>query len=171
MWNISASARRNLLVISAFALGSLPMYGQTADTGAIAGSVNDPSGAPVAGAAVVINSLATREERDLTTDGEGNFSVPFLTPGNYDVTVRTAGFKPLVLKSVQVQITEVSRLKIQLTISGVKEQVTVSANPPLLQTENATLGRVIGQQTIVDLPLVNRNYTEILGLTAGINTD
>src|SRR6266403_1054481 len=171
MWKISASARRNLLVISAFALCSRPMYGQTANTGAIAGSVSDPSGAPVAGAAVVINREATGEERDLTTNAEGIFSVPFLTPGNYDLTVRAPGFKPLVLKSVLVQITEVSRLKIQLTISSAKEQITVSAKPPLLQTENATLGRVIGQQTIVDLPLVNRNYTEILGLTAGINTD
>src|ERR1700687_3294440 len=171
MWNISAPARRNLLVISAFALCSLPMHGQTANTGAIAGSVNDPSGALVARAAVVIRSQATGEEREVTTDAQGNFSVPFLTPDNYDLTVRAPGFKPLVLKSVLVQITEVSRLKIQLTISSAKEQITVSAKPPLLQTENATLGRVIGQQTIVDLPLVNRNYTEILGLTAGINTD
>ncbi len=171
MWKISAPARRNLFVISAFALCSLPMYGQTADTGAIAGTVSDPSGAPVAGAAVVVDSVATREKRDLATDAEGHFSVPFLTPGNYDLTVRAPGFEPLVLKSVQVQITEVSRLKIQLSISGAKEQITVSAKPPLLQTENATLGRVIDQQTVVDLPLVNRNYTEILGLTAGTNTD
>ena len=171
MWKISAPARRTLLAISAFALCSLPIYGQTANTGAIAGSVSDPSGAPVVGAAVVIDSEARREERDLTTDAEGNFSVPFLTPGNYDLTVRAPGFKPFVLKSVQVQITEVSRLKIQLTISDAKEQITVSAKTPLLQTENATLGRVIGRQTVVDLPLVNRNYTEILGLTAGINTD
>src|SRR6266852_1098699 len=171
MWNISDAARRNLLVISVFALCSLPVHDQTANTGAIAGSVSDPSGALVAGAAVVINREATGEERDLTTNAEGIFSVPFLTPGNYDLTVRAPGFKPLVLKSVLVQITEVSRLKIQLTISSAKEQITVSAKPPLLQTENATLGRVIGQQTIVDLPLVNRNFTEILGLTAGINTD
>jgi hypothetical protein len=171
MWNISAPARRNLLIISAFALCSLPMYGQTANTGAIAGSVNDPSGALVARAAVVIRSQATGEEREVTTDAQGNFSVPFLTPDNYDLTVRAPGFEPLVLKSVQVQITEVSRLKIRLTISGAKEQITVSADPPLLQTENATLGRVIDQETVVDLPLVNRNYTEILGLTAGTNTD
>src|SRR5712691_11955097 len=171
MWNIWASARRNLLVISAFAFCSLPMYGQTANTGAIAGSVSDPSGAPVAGAAVVINSEATGEERDLTTDAEGNFAVPLLTPGNYDLTVRAPGFEPLVLKSVRVQITEVSRLKIQLTISGAKEQITVSAKPPLLQTENATLGRVIDRETVEELPLVNRNFTEILGLTAGTNTD
>src|SRR6266849_6911804 len=171
MWNIWASARRNLLVISAFAFCSLPMYGQTANTGAIAGTVSDPSGALVPGAAVVINSEATREERDVTTDAEGSFSVPFLTPGNYDLTVRAPGFEPLVLKGVQVRITEVSRLKMQLTISGAKEQIAVSAKLPLLQTENATLGRVIDRNTIEELPLVNRNLTEILGLTAGTNTD
>lgn len=170
-WNISMHASSILLRTAVLALCALPMHGQTADTGAIAGSVSDPSGASVAGAAMVINSEATREERNLTTDAEGNFSVPFLTPGNYDLAVRAPGFEPLILKDVQVQITEVSRLKVQLTISGVKEQITVSAKPPLLQTENATLGRVIDQGTVVDLPLVDRNYTEILGLTAGINTD
>jgi Carboxypeptidase regulatory-like domain len=171
MWNILAPARRTLLVSSAFALCSLPMYGQTPDTGAIAGSVSDPKGALVPRAAVVIDSEETGEQRQLTTDVEGSFSVPFLTPGNYDLTVRATGFEPLTLKGVQVQITEVSRLKVQLTISGVKTQITVTTEPPLLQTENATLGRVIDQQTVVDLPLVNRNFTEILGLTAGTNTD
>src|SRR5712671_541904 len=170
MWSIS-NAFRTLLRTSVLALCSLPVYGQTANTGAIAGSVSDPSGAPVAGAAVVINREATGEERDLTTNAEGIFSVPFLTPGNYDLTVRAPGFKPLVLKSVLVQITEVSRLKIQLSISGAKEQITVSAKPPLLQTENATLGRVIDRNTVQELPLVNRNFTQILGLTAGTNTD
>ena len=136
-----------LFRISVFAFCPLLMHAQTANTGAIAGSVSDPSGAPVAGAAVVIDSEATREQRDLNTDAEGNFSVPFLTPGNYELTVRAPGFEPLILKSVQVQITEVNRLKIQLTIRGAKEQITVSARPPILQTENATLGRVIDQET------------------------
>jgi len=134
-----SNAFRTLLRTSVLALCALPMYGQTANTGAIAGSVSDPSGASVADAAVIIRSDATREERHVTTDAEGNFAVPLLTPGNYDLTVRAPGFEPLVLKSVRVQITEVSRLKIQLTISGAKEQITVSAKPPLLQTENATL--------------------------------
>jgi hypothetical protein len=171
MWKIAIPARRTLLRILAFVLCALPMRGQTANTGAIAGTVIDPTGALVPGAAVVVNSLATGEERDVTTNADGNFSVPFLTPGNYDLTIRVSGFEPLILKGVHVQITEVSRLKVQLTIGGAKEQITVSAKPPLLQTENATLGRVIDQETIVDLPLVDRNYTEILGLTAGINTD
>ena len=171
MGKISMHASCTLLRTFILALHFLPMHGQTANTGAIAGSVSDPSGALVTGAAVVIVSAATREERTLTTDAQGSFSVPFLPPGNYDLTVRATRFEPFILNGVQVQITEVNRLKIQLTISGAKEQIAVSAKPPLLQTENATLGRVIDQETIVDLPLVDRNYTEILGLTAGVNTN
>src|SRR5271157_4671103 len=153
------------------ALCALSIHGQTADTGAIAGTLNDPSGALVARAAIAVKSQATQEERDLASDAEGNFSVQFLPPGKYDVTVRAAGFEPLIMNGVQVQITEVSRLNIQLALPSAKQRIVVSAAPPLLQTENATLGRVIDQETVVDLPLVNRNFTEILGLTAGTNTD
>src|SRR6202022_2626645 len=162
---------RTLLRTAVLALCALPMHGQTANTGAIAGTVSDPSGALVPRAAVVINSQGTGEKRDLATDAEGNFSVQFLPPGNYDLTVRAAGFEPFILNGVQVQITEVSRLKIQLALSGAKQQIAISAKVPLLQTENATLGRVIDRNTIEELPLVNRNFTEILGLTAGTNTD
>jgi hypothetical protein len=168
---MSLHASRTLLWTAMFALCSLPMRGQTADTGAIAGTVSDPSGALVRHAAVAIESQGTGEMRDLATDSEGNFSVQFLPPGKYDLTVRTAGFEPFILDDVQVQITEVSRLKIQLALGGAKQQIIVSAAPPLLQTENATLGRVIDHQAVVDLPLVDRNFTEILGLTAGTNTN
>src|SRR6266852_2225362 len=164
MRKISMHASRTLLRTAVLALCALPMYGQTANTGAIAGAVSDPSGALVPRAAVVINSQATGEKRDLASDAEGNFSAQFLTPGTYDITVRGAGFEPFILKGVQVQITEVSRVKIQLALAGAKEQIAISAKVPLLQTENATLGRVIDRNTIEELPLVNRNFTEILGL-------
>src|ERR1700736_1145725 len=164
-------ASRTLLLTAVLALCALPMHGQTANTGAIAGAVSDPGGALVPRAAVVINSQGTGEKRDLATDAEGNFSAQFLTPGNYDLTVHASGFEPFMLNGVQVQITEVGRLKIQLALLGAKEKIAVSAAPSLLQTENATLGRVIGRNTIEELPLVNRNFTEILGLTAGTNTD
>ena len=157
--------------ISVFLFCIPPISGQTANTGAIAGTVSDPSGALVPRAVVAIYSHGTREKRDLTTDAEGSFSIDFLTPGGYDMTVLASGFEPFILTGVQVQITEVSKLKIQLALSGAKEQVTVSAATSLLQTENATLGRVIDRNTIEELPLVNRNFTEILGLTAGTNTD
>src|SRR6202050_3386658 len=123
MRNLSIYASRILLQVSVLALCVLPMHGQTADTGAIAGTVSDPNGALVPRAAVVINSQGTGEERDLATDGEGSFSVKFLPPGKYDLTVRTPGFESFILNGVQVQITEVSRLKIQLALGGAKQQI------------------------------------------------
>ncbi len=157
--------------ISVFLFCIPPISGQTANTGAIAGTVSDPSGALVPRAVVAIYSHGIREERDLTTDAEGSFSIDFLSPGSYDLTVRAEGFEPFLLNSVPVQITEVSRLKIQLALIGAKEQIVVSAALSLLQIENATLGRVIDREAIENSPLVNRNFTEILGLTAGTNTD
>ncbi|MCU1258121.1 MAG: Outer rane receptor for ferrienterochelin and colicin [Bryobacterales bacterium] len=130
--NVSGTLLRTAVV----ALCALPMHGQTANTGAIAGTVSDSSGALVPRAAVVINSQGAGEKRDLATDAEGYFSIQFLAPGKYDLTVQAAGFEPFILNGVQVQITEVSKVKIQLALSGAKEQVAVSAAPSLLQTEN-----------------------------------
>src|ERR1700722_6446611 len=118
MGKISMHASCTSLRTLMLALYFLPMHGQTANTGAIAGSVSDPSGALVAGAAVVVVSGATGEERTLMTDAQGSFSVPFLPPGNYDLTVRATRFEPFILNGVQVQITEVNRLKIHLAIRG-----------------------------------------------------
>src|SRR5258708_14728259 len=125
MWNISMRAFRILLRASVLALCALPMHGQTANTGAIAGTVSDPSGALVPRAAVVINSQGTGEKRDLATDAEGNFSVQFLTPGNYDLTVHAPGFEPFILNGVQVQITEVSRRHIQPALNAAKAQSAI----------------------------------------------
>jgi hypothetical protein len=107
---MSFHASRTLLRISVLALCALPMHGQTANTGAIAGTVSDPSGALVPRAAVVINNQETGEKRDLATDAEGNFSVHLLPPGNYDLTVHAPGFEPFILNGVHVQITEVSKV-------------------------------------------------------------
>jgi hypothetical protein len=104
---MSLRASRTLLRISVLALCAPPMHGQTADTGAIAGAVIDPRGALVPRAGVVINSQETGEKRDLATDGEGNFSVQLLPPGNYDLTVNAAGFEPdICTENAQVTETE-----------------------------------------------------------------
>jgi hypothetical protein len=120
MRKIAMHASGTLLRTAVLALCALPMHGQTADTGAMAGTVIDPSGALVPRAAVVINSEGTGEKRDLAADGEGNFSVQFLPPDKYDLTVRATGFEPFILSGVRVQITEVSRVKIQLALSGAR---------------------------------------------------
>src|SRR5271166_5846030 len=171
MHSISIPGVRFPLMTALLACCIVSAHAQNANTGAISGTVFDPSGAVVAGAEVIIKNEAHVDEREVTTAPGGDFSALLLDPGNYQVAVRAGGFERLVVNSVRVQITEVTRVRLQLTIASAKEKVAVSASAPGLQTENATLGRVIDHETIVDLPLVNRNYIEILGLTAGVNTD
>ena len=115
---------------------------QTANTGAISGTVFDPSDAVVQGAEVVIKSEGQKDERTLATAAGGEFSVGLLNPGNYEIAIRAEGFERLVVHGVPVLITEVTRVRLQLTIASAKQQVGHSASPPLLQTQNATLGRV-----------------------------
>ena len=145
---MSIHASRTLLRVSVLALCALPMHGETGDTRAFAGSVSDSNGALVVDAGIVVKSEATQKERDLATYGEGNMSVQFLPTDRSDLTVQATGFE-------------------SFTLNG----VAVSASPRSLQMENATLGRDIDQETVVDLPLVDGNFTGTLGLTARINTD
>lgn len=165
------AARVSLLLGVCLGLTPIFVYAQTASTGGITGVVTDPSGAVVPGAGVIVKNDATGEERTTTSDSAGRFSATLLRPGKYTVAVQSPGMATLTIKDVLVQITELTPVEAQLKLGAAKEAVVVKAASPLLQTTNATIGRVIPHDTIVDLPLVNRNYTQILGLTAGINTD
>ena len=150
-------------------IGSSYVGAQSASTGAIVGTVADPSGGVVLGATVTLRNDATGLTRTTVTDDRGECRLSFLPPGLYDLTADAVGFVPTVVRQVLVQITETTRVPLVVGVTGRKEVVLVTA--PLLQTDNATLGRVIDHDAIVTLPLVNRNHTQILGLTAGVNTD
>jgi Carboxypeptidase regulatory-like domain len=142
MFRISIPGIYSVLVTSLLVCSIASAPAQTANTGAISGTVFDPSGAVVREAEVVIRSEAQKDERNLLTAAEGEFSAPLLNPGNYEIAIRAQGFERLVVHGVPVRITEVTRVRLPLTIASAKQRVGVSASSPLLQTENATLGRV-----------------------------
>lgn len=144
---------------------------QTADTGAIAGTVTDTAGAVVPQAEVKVTNLGTRELRSVTSGPNGSYSVPLLPPGIYTVDVSKAGFKTLNFPSVTVIVTETATLNAQLTVGEVTEQVTVAADAEQLQTASSTLGRVTNEAMVSDLPLASRNYTQIIGLNPGVSTE
>ena len=179
---LSASAMRNMLrsattisgvkslILCLLVVGSsLDVCAQSASTGALTGTVTDPSGAVVQKAKITLRNYGTDQTLTATTDQDGLYRLSLLPPGDYELTVDAVGFAPLMVHHVIIQISEVIRIPIKLAVRGVTEAIEVKS--PLLQTENATLGRVIDEGTIVTLPLVNRNYTQLLGLTAGTNTD
>jgi hypothetical protein len=153
-----------LVLLSAFVVCA-----QTASTGALTGRVTDPSGAVVQNAEITLRNMGTDETLTAITSQDGLYRFSLLPPGEYVMTVAALGFSPFTVRDVTIRITEVRNITTQLAVKGGREEVVVRA--PLLQTDDAALGRVIDQGTIVTLPLVNRNYTQILGLTAGTNTD
>ncbi|MBA3805529.1 MAG: carboxypeptidase regulatory-like domain-containing protein, partial [Acidobacteria bacterium] len=144
---------------------------QSQTTGRVSGTVKDPNGANIVGAEVTVKSLATAEERNVTTDAEGNYAVPLLSPGTYRVRVAAGGFNPTLFDSVRVVITETTTVNADLTVAGINvEQITVSA-APLIQAGGPQLGRVVDSRAVAELPLATRNFLQILALSPGTFVD
>src|SRR5215475_5563234 len=141
---------------------------QTAGTGALSGSVTDPTGAVVSGAMIKAIDQTTGETRTATSSAAGAFLVPLLRPGTYRLEVSKSGFKMWVSEGVPVQITETVTLGVRLELGAPLETVEVSAASQLLQTEDSTLGNVVNERAVSSLPLVTRNYQQILGLSPGV---
>lgn len=141
---------------------------QTASSGALTGTVTDQSGGVVAGATVTITNNGTGQSRTAKTDGSGGYKFSLLTPGNYSVKFSSDGFKTATVPSVTVNVTETPVLDQKLEVGGQAIQVTVESTAETIQTQNATNGGVVGSETVVDLPLVSRNYTQIISLSPGV---
>ncbi len=160
---------RNILgLIFISLLFALPSTAQTGSTGALTGTLTDPNGAAVAGAQVKVINEATGEVRAVVSQESGNYAVPQLPPGFYRLELSTAGFKTAVKSGLRVSVTETTSLDVQLEVGQVTETVNVTSEAALLQTESAALGRIADQVVVSNLPLVTRNYTQIITLSPGV---
>ena len=147
-------------------LVSISVFAQSQTTGRIAGIVRDPNGAVIVCAEVTVSSSATAEERKVTTDDQGNYSVPLLPPGAYRVKVAANGFNSAVIDSVQVVITETTTVNADLPVAGAVVEIIVRP-APLIQKDGPQLGRVVDSRAVSELPLATRNFTQILALSPG----
>ncbi|HUL33124.1 MAG TPA: carboxypeptidase regulatory-like domain-containing protein [Candidatus Eisenbacteria bacterium] len=146
-------------------------FAQTAGTGAISGTVLDQSGALVAGVKIVVTNRATSETRTVNTNVRGAYLVSALLPGVYSVQASRDGFKTLNIPEVTVIVTETTALDLHLEVGRPTEKVIVEGFAEQLQTESSTLGRVTSGDQVRDLPLVTRNYTQIVSLNPGVAAD
>ncbi len=147
------------------------LFAQTGATGALTVQVSDPSGGAVSGATVTVTSVSTGESKSQPTDAGGSYTFTLLPPGAYKITITAKGFKSLTIPSITVDVTETHVLTQSLEVGSVDQQVTVTAETQIVQTESATLGNVVSGTSITGLPLVTRNYTQILGLSPGVTAD
>src|SRR5215510_12409195 len=143
-------------------------FGQVA-TGTITISVEDSTGAAVPGSSVQITNTGTGQVRSGTTDDRDEFLAPFLLFGEYTVAVEHAGFRRNTTAGLQLRVDQTATIRVTMTPGEVREIVEVTAVTPLLETDTSSLGQVIENRKIVDLPLNGRNPFA-LGLLTGNTT-
>jgi hypothetical protein len=151
---------------------SLQMFAQGGATGAISGTVQDTSGAVLAGAKVEVTNEATGElVRTVTADSSGLFSVLLLPVGTYSVQVTATGLGTVKFSGIAVRITETTRMTAVLKPAAVKEVVEVQSEVAQVNTADATTGESLGSTTITSMPLATRNFQQLLTLSAGASSD
>src|SRR6185503_8183525 len=123
-----------------------------ATTGVIEGTVSDPSGAPIAGATVLVKNTATNLERTLATDADGRFRALLLPLGPYRVTVSLTGFATLVREGIVLTVGQAANLALQLKVSTLQEEVVVQADSPVIETTRAESSTRINSAAIKGLP-------------------
>ena len=135
--------------------------------GTIRGTVSDPNKAAIPGAAIKITDIERGTTVNLTTNEDGFYQANYLIPGNYQVVVEASGFKRAVRDSVKLQINQTIEVDFPLVVGGTQETVTVTSDLPQTNTENASLGQVIDQRRLEDLPLVHGDPYKLIGLAPG----
>lgn len=159
------------VTIALVVLAASSAVAQTPGTGAISGTVFDPSHRVIAGAAVTAEDQATHTGRVVKTGAEGDFRVALLPPGEYVVTIAASGFAPGRISDVQVAAGEVHSLEATLAVENATAIVNVTANQEIADLQSSTLGTLVDRETIESLPLATHNFTQILGLSPGVTVD
>jgi hypothetical protein len=142
-----------------------------APTGAITGTVVDPTGALVAGVTVTVTNPNTNTQRVVKTNSSGIYDVPALMPGTYNLKAEMSGFTTQVRSDIELQVAQVARIDVTLQLGNVSEVVQVAGGAPVLQTETTDIGTVVENRRIEDLPLNGRNYLQLTSLIPGATTN
>ncbi|MBI4890969.1 MAG: TonB-dependent receptor, partial [Acidobacteria bacterium] len=138
--------------------------------GSISGTITDASGAAVPAAAVRIVNTGTNASFSAATNEEGYFTAPALTVGSYTVSVEKQGFKKINRTGITLEVDQRIQLNIQLEVGATAEAIEVTGEDPLVDTGSATVGKVVENRRITDLPLNGRNALALVMLTPGVKS-
>ena len=136
-------------------------------TGTIQGSVTDPSGAPVPKAIVTVRNIATGEERSFTTDDVGLYVVPSLPAGRYQVSVKAPGLQPTTANDLVLEVGRTVQQNFHLPVATVTEAVEIVGVSPVIETSTVSVGSVVDQRTVQEIPLNGRHFVDLGTLTTG----
>src|SRR5450432_2441733 len=141
-----------------FGLLAEVLSGQTSQ---VSGRIQDASKAAVLSAKVTLTRTETGDRRQTLSSQEGYYSFPLLLPGNYEMNVEKMGFQTEARTGIKVETGTISTVDIELAVGTISQSVTVDASRPLLQTESAAVAQIVENQTIVDMPLIDRRSSQL----------
>jgi hypothetical protein len=158
--------RGMFLITALLCATSTAVFAQTAAE--ITGVITDQSGAAAPAATVMVTNTATNVERSTTTNSSGIYTFPELAPGTYQIKVAAPGFETMVKTNIELQVQQTARIDFTLAVGQGTQTVEIRANGQLLSTEDATVGTVIEQQRISELPLNGRNFFSLVALSPNV---
>src|SRR3984957_13827504 len=168
-YRFASAVRPILAVVFLTAIGVTSLRAQV-DTGSITGTVTDPSGAVVSGAKVTLTNEGTGTSLSTTTGADGVYEFSPVRIGTYKLDLSAGGFKKEIQTHVVVDVSARVPANFKLQPGAVSETVEVTSAAPVLQSQDASVGQVIDQRSVNDLPLNGRNFTFLAQLAAGVNT-
>jgi hypothetical protein len=151
------------MVLAAVATGFAQEFRAT-----VRGKIVDSNQGALPGATVTLRNTDTNEVATAATNAEGAYTVPFLRPGRYEMTVELQGFQKHTRSGMVLQVNETATINVELAVGGVTEEVSVTAESPLLETSNASRGTVIDSARVAELPLQSRSPMALATLVAGV---
>ena len=152
-------------ILAGILLLTAAAYGQV--TAAVSGTVEDPSGKAVEGAAITVTSLETGARRHTTTDASGYYSVLALPLGSTEVKVEKTGFKPVDRTGIKLELDQNATVNFQLQVGEFVSQVNVSEQAPIVNTTTESVAGLVGEKQIKDLPLNGRSFDNLITLNPG----
>jgi hypothetical protein len=158
--------KRNLW-FSAVIFVAFTVVAAAQSTATLSGTVTDSSGAVLPGAQVAIHNKGTGADRAIVSDSAGQYVVPSLEPGEYSVKVTAAGFGGYTVQSYILQVDQKARLNVPLSPASAGETVEVQGTVPLIDSESITVGQVIDQRTVQEIPLNGRHFLDLTALVPG----
>ena len=159
--------RVSLAAFLIFALTPATVWGQNV-YGTIAGTVTDSTGAVISNTLVTLTNIDKNEKRNITSDVSGNYTFVNILPARYRIEAEKSGFKKFVREPIIVEIESGLKVDIVLEVGAQTETIEVTGAPPLLQTETSSLGQVVEQRAVTELPLNGRNPLALVQLVPGV---
>lgn len=141
---------------------------QLANTTSLVGSVMDSAGASMAGVAIVATNTGTQETYKATTNSQGDYTIPFVRVGQYNITASQSGFETLVKDGVTVNYNQTVRTDFTLQVGTISQKVVVTASAPPLATDDASVREVIGERSVAELPLNGRDPLQLATTAPGV---